>query len=160
MPALPLPKFSAALIGDVLQREALAENSDGLLILAHYPNYTVAMNRRLRTPLFTALNIDQTKFKIAEGGKRWRIDTRIGADFQLNNDYYASNPWDRGHLARRASAAWGDTGREAQQASDETYYFSNASVSRLGSAGRALLAIFFTRATSSGLRLASPVKFS
>jgi len=129
--SLPLPTFSAALIGDVLQRDELAPNPDGISILAHYPNYTLVTNRRLRTPLFSALNIDQNKFRISQGGKRWRIDSRIGADFQLNNDYYASNPWDLGHMARRASAAWGESGREAQRASDETYYFSNASLQHM-----------------------------
>jgi endonuclease G len=74
------------------------------------------------------LNIDQTQIKSVRRTNNWRIDTRIGAEFQLNNDYYRSNPWDRGHLARRATAAWGENGRQAKHASDDTFFYSNASL--------------------------------
>ncbi|NER82164.1 MAG: endonuclease, partial [Leptolyngbya sp. SIO1D8] len=47
---------------------------------------------------------------------------------QLNNDYYFSNPLDRGHLASRSSAAWGDSRREAKLAADDTFYYSNAAL--------------------------------
>ncbi|PSN17952.1 endonuclease [filamentous cyanobacterium CCP5] len=120
---LPLPDFSPGLVGDVLEKLELTNG-----IYAQYHNYTVVMSRRLRTPLFAALNIDQSRFKSISRSDDWRIDTRIGAEYQLNNDYYNRNPWDRGHLARRAAAAWGDTSREAKHASDDTFFFSNATL--------------------------------
>ncbi|NER83292.1 MAG: endonuclease, partial [Leptolyngbya sp. SIO1D8] len=120
---VPLPDFSPSLIGFVLNKPELVDS-----VYAHYHNYTVAMNKDLRTPLFAALNIDQAKIHQVNRIDDWRIDTRIGAENQLNNDYYFSNPWDRGHLARRSSAAWGDSRREAKLAADDTFYYSNAAL--------------------------------
>ena len=120
---VPLPDFSPSLIGFVLEKPELVDG-----IYAHYHHYTIAMNKELRTPLFAALNIDQDKVKSVSRSDHWRIDTRIGAANQLNNDYYVSNPWDRGHLARRSTAAWGDSSREAKLASDDTFFYSNASL--------------------------------
>jgi len=120
---VPLPSFSASLIGSVLNRTGLERE-----IYAQYHNYTVVMNRELRTPIFAAVNIDQTKIKSVRRSSDWRIDSRIGADYQLNNDYYYRNPWDRGHLVRRAAAAWGETVTEAKHASDDTFFFSNCSL--------------------------------
>jgi len=122
---IPLPDFSPALTGSILRTPAL----DGE-VFAHYVNYTVAMNRQThrRSAVFAALNIDQTQVRQVQRTDRWRLDTRIGAEFQLDNDYYHSNPWDRGHLARRASAAWGVSNAAAGRASDETFYFSNATL--------------------------------
>lgn len=120
---VPLPEFSPSLIGDVLNKPEL---TDG--VYADYLHYSVATHRKFRTPLFAALNIDQNQLKQVKRSDRWRIDSRIGADYQLNNDYYRSNPWDRGHLARRSSSSWGHTVSEARRASDETFYFSNASL--------------------------------
>lgn len=120
---LPMPSFSPRLAGAVLNKPEL-ENG----IYAGYVNYTIVTNKALRSPIFVALNIDQNQLKDSERRDNWQIDTRIGAEFQLNNDYYYNNPWDRGHLARRASASWGSSIREAQRASDETFYYSNASL--------------------------------
>lgn len=69
-------------------------------------------------------NGDQDKIRSAKRGK-WNIDERVG-DFQLDNEFYRSNPWDRGHLARRSSAAWGDSDEEAKEASDATMFYTNA----------------------------------
>ncbi|MEM1300049.1 MAG: DNA/RNA non-specific endonuclease [Pseudomonadota bacterium] len=126
---LPLPGFAPDLIERVLERDDLAEDpGTGKRLLAHYHNYTVAMHQVERTPLYAALNINQEQFRSVGRSNNWRTDSRIGDENQLNNDYYTSNPWDRGHLARRSSAAWGATGREAKLASDDTFFFSNASL--------------------------------
>ena len=120
---VPLPAFSPSVAGDVLRRPTLRDE-----VFAEYANYTVAMHREFRTPLFAALNVDQDLYKSTARSDDWRIDSRIGAENQLDNAYYRSNPWDRGHLARRATAGWGATPREAQRASNETFYYSNASL--------------------------------
>lgn len=120
---LPLPDFSPSLAGDVVRNNLLSNG-----VLAHYVNYTIITHKLQRSPILAALNIDQNLLKTARRNNDWRIDTRIGAEFQLDNDYYRRNPWDRGHLARRASVAWGATRREAQRASDETFYYSNATL--------------------------------
>ncbi|MEL6604297.1 MAG: DNA/RNA non-specific endonuclease [Cyanobacteria bacterium J06614_10] len=121
---LPLPTFSPAIVGHVLNDRL--QLRDGTY--ADYVNYTIVMNRVRRSPLYAALNIDQNLLKNARRKRGWDIDTRIGAEFQLNNDYYKSNPWDRGHLARRSSIAWGNTAREAKKASDATFFFPNATL--------------------------------
>ena len=82
---IPLPSFSPSVIGDVLENDGLAADADGVMAVADYPHYSVAMNRRERLALSAALNIDQKKFVISTS-RDWRIDTRIGADFQFNND--------------------------------------------------------------------------
>ncbi|MQX38292.1 DNA/RNA non-specific endonuclease [Roseospira navarrensis] len=122
---VPLPGFSAALDGLVLRVPTLDRE-----VFAHYVNYTVAMNRQphRRSAVFAALNIDRMRLRPVSRSDRWRIDSRIGADFQLDNAYYRDNPWDRGHLARRASAAWGDSNAAAGRASDETFYYANAAL--------------------------------
>ena len=123
--SLPLPSFSPVLAGDVLVNSRL---TDGFL--ADYVNYSIITHQQLRSPILCAFNIDQNLIKRVDRSNNWRIDSRIGAEFQLDNDYYRGrdNDWDRGHLARRASAAWGQTKREAKRASDETFYYSNATL--------------------------------
>lgn len=120
---LPMPTFSPSLVGNVLEKPILREG-----IYADYVNYSIVMNRVTRSPIFAALNINQRLLQSVARKREWDIDTRIGADFQLDNDYYFNNPWDRGHLAMRASAAWGNSKREAKKASDSTFFFPNATL--------------------------------
>ncbi len=120
---LPVPTFAPSLAGDVLRSPLLEDD-----IFASYINYSIITHRLRRSAIIVCANIDQNLFKNAKRKKGWKIDTRIGADFQLDNDYYGNNPWDRGHLARRRSLAWGKTEREAKRASDDTFYYSNAAL--------------------------------
>ncbi|MBE9171702.1 DNA/RNA non-specific endonuclease [Cyanobium sp. LEGE 06143] len=114
---LPMPKFRTELSAELLNKGEVF----------HYPNYSVVMNGSpdKRSPVIACLNIDQVQLKSTKRTDRWRIDPRIGVTNQLDNNYYKNNPWDKGHMARRASAAWGSTVRDAQYASDETFYYSN-----------------------------------
>ena len=117
---LPIPRFRTKLAAELF--------SEGRTFT--YPNYSVVMNGNSakRSPAVVCLNIDQNQLQNTQRKDRWRLDTRIGAANQLDNDYYANNPWDRGHMARRASAAWGSTVVDAQLASDETFYYSNSTL--------------------------------
>lgn len=120
---LPMPSFSPTLVGNVLRKPELRDD-----IYVDYINFTVIMNRVRRSPLVTALNIDQNLLKKVQRKRGWDIDTRVGRKYQLDNDYYANNYWDRGHLARRANAAWGNSKQEARRASDATFFFTNAAL--------------------------------
>lgn len=120
---LPVPSFAPSLAGDVLRNSLLEDD-----IFANYINYSIITNRVRRSTIVTCANIDQNLIKNVRRKRGWDIDTRIGADFQLDNDYYRNNPWDRGHLARRGSLAWGKTEREAKRASDDTFYYPNAAL--------------------------------
>ncbi|MDP2203785.1 MAG: DNA/RNA non-specific endonuclease [Methylicorpusculum sp.] len=115
---LPMPRFSIDLSPEVHEAGKVFD----------YPTYSLVMNSSAnkRSPVIVCLNIDQDKLKSTSRSDRWRTDPRIGADNQLDNAYYANNPWDRGHMARRTSAAWGDTRRDAQLAADETFFYSNS----------------------------------
>jgi len=118
-----LPQFRAEITEEVLSRPELRDGK-----YADYIYYTVAMHREFRTPLFAALNIDRSKSVTTQRTSRWNVDSRVGAENQLNNDYYRRNDWDRGHLAMRYAAAWGETGRKAQKAADATFFYTNAAL--------------------------------
>lgn len=120
---VPLPGFQPSLIGDVLRSDRLRDD-----VFADYLNYTVVTSARLRSPIYAALNIDQTRLHSVPRRRRWDLDTRIGDAYQLDNDYYYDNRWDRGHMARRASASWGASKNDARKASDDTFYYSNAAL--------------------------------
>lgn len=118
---LPLPVARPQRAGNILRRDIL---TDG--ILAEYPNYGVVTDIAKRAPVFAVQLINQPETKKTNRTDRWKQDSRIGPENQLDNSYYANNPWDKGHMARRDSAGWGNTEQEAQKASDETFYYSNA----------------------------------
>ncbi len=125
---VPLPTFSAELKKAVLKRTKLRNG-----IYADYVNYTVVMDENRRAPIFAALNIDQNLMRKTKRSNKWKIDSRIGKDLQLDNDYYrdrggVKNPWDRGHLAMRDNAGWGASTKDAQHAANETFYYSNCTL--------------------------------
>lgn len=53
---IPFPDFSPSLAGSVLRKDTLEQE-----IYVNYYNYTVVINEELRTPIFNAFNIDQSK---------------------------------------------------------------------------------------------------
>lgn len=116
----PLPGFGPGLEGEIARSEQLRDG-----VYADYPTYTVVMNARRRSAAFVALNIQQRKLG-GEGSRSWSYDTRLDHELQLDDDYYRRNVWDRGHMAMRASAAWGDTRAERNRNSRETYYWTNS----------------------------------
>ncbi len=115
---LPIPSFSTELSSEVHEQGKIY----------HYPTYSLVMNNNAnkRSPVIVCLNADQNKFHKTKRSDRWRIDSRIGYDNQLDNEYYSNNPWDRGHMARRTTAAWGNSLRDSQYAADETFFYSNS----------------------------------
>lgn len=94
-----------------------------------YHHFSVIMNREIRLAFVAAVNFDATaKFRqTREGADRWFMDPRIDAAFQAGKECYADNPLDRGHLVRRADAAWGGSAEEAAQANEDTFHFTNCS---------------------------------
>jgi endonuclease G, mitochondrial len=94
-----------------------------------YHHYSVIMNSDRKLALVSAVNLDAgAKFQLNRQGKdRWFYDPRIDRDAQIGDELYGSNPLDRGHLTRRADAAWGDTEEEARLANDDTFHWTNCS---------------------------------
>mmetsp|Transcript_22512 Transcript_22512/g.48884 ORF Transcript_22512/g.48884 Transcript_22512/m.48884 type:complete len:394 (-) Transcript_22512:78-1259(-) len=127
---VPLPTYSEGLADDVLERDTLSPDANDHRTLRHYANYSIVMSKQYRTAIFAALNIDQDpeKLQTTHSTKGWRKDDAIGDDYQLNNDYYSKNVWDKGHLAPDAAAGWGESEEDRIAATNDTYYYSNASL--------------------------------
>jgi endonuclease G len=120
--AVPLPKLTADI-------KSLAVKVPGSGNELKYYHYSVIMNQRRRLAFVSAGNLDaKAKFTHErEGPDKWFMDPRISEDFQAGEEIYSANPLDRGHLVRRADAAWGKTAEEARLANDDTFHFTNCS---------------------------------
>eukprot|EP00751_Fragilariopsis_kerguelensis_P021060 CAMPEP_0170893632 /NCGR_PEP_ID=MMETSP0734-20130129/42556_1 /TAXON_ID=186038 /ORGANISM="Fragilariopsis kerguelensis, Strain L26-C5" /LENGTH=430 /DNA_ID=CAMNT_0011284203 /DNA_START=203 /DNA_END=1495 /DNA_ORIENTATION=- len=134
VPAVPLPSFSNSLHDDVLERDTLSSSSSGVgeeigrrRIYRHYHHHTIVMSKTYRTALFAALTVDQSQLEKTDHTAGWRIDEAVGADHQLNGEYYTHNVWDRGHLAPDATAGWGNSA-DRITATNDTYYYTNATL--------------------------------
>ena len=78
-----LPAFSQRISGDIVRDERLDRG-----YLVHYPHYSLAMNKRFRSPAFVALNIDQNLIKpVDSDSNRWVIDSVVGSRNQLNETF-------------------------------------------------------------------------
>lgn len=96
-------------------------------VLLAYTHFSVLMRPDKRLAAVTALAMDGKKLvDLDRAGIQWRLDPRIPEDQQTGERVYARNDIDRGHLVRRASAVWGDTRAEAQQANEDTFHYTNA----------------------------------
>jgi endonuclease G len=116
---VPLPQPTNTIAPKVLRV------GDGVELKYH--RYSVIMNRARRLAFVSAVNIDAdapVQYR-REGKDSWHFDPRIGEEFQADNEFYADNPLDRGHLTRRADAAWGATEAEAKRANDDTFHWTN-----------------------------------
>lgn len=94
-----------------------------------YHHYSVILNGERRMAFVAAVNLHgKAPFTHSrEGGDRWFFDPRIDRKYQAGGEFYKHNDLDRGHLVRRADAAWGETEEEAWTASDDTFHFTNCS---------------------------------
>lgn len=124
--AVPLPKLGAAIRGDAAR---IPGKKKGQELELKYYHYSVMMNRKRRIAFVAAVNLSaNAKFHHEREGKdRWFFDPRIDEALQAGNEFYKSNPLDRGHLVRRADSAWGPTAKSAKQANDDTFHFTNCS---------------------------------
>ena len=118
--SLPMPEPQNTIIRNVL-------TVDGGGHELKYHHYSVIMNKARRLAYVSAVNIKSgARFHHKrEGGDKWYFDPRVGEEFQAGNEFYADNPMDRGHLTRRADAAWGETEEEARIANDDTFHWTN-----------------------------------
>jgi endonuclease G len=115
---VPLPDFN-----NDLQNFVLYVNDDPLL---HYIHFSLVMHNERCLAIYTAHNIDGKNMKKVKRDKdNWKFDQRIDRDFQIGNEGYVYNPWDRGHLVRRAAVLWGSL-HEAKLANDDTFHYTNA----------------------------------
>lgn len=123
---VPMPTLSAA----AREKAFTFDGVDGAAALElKYHNFSVIMNREARLAFVAAVNLNgaATFRQTREGSDRWFRDPRLDEAFQAGNEFYSDNPLDRGHLVRRADAAWGSTAAEAAAANEDTFHFTNCS---------------------------------
>lgn len=122
---IAMPKPNSQLVNEILFDSDLRDDC-----ILDYENYSVIMNaaEEKRSAAVVAFMFDQNLFKKTKRARRWNLDSRIDFDDQLDNDYYRHNVWDRGHLARRSTAGWGQTTTQAQRSANDTFFYTNAAL--------------------------------
>lgn len=112
--AVPMP--SAACRGNLVQAGRVFD----------YIHFSLVMHCDRKSALYTAHNIDVSlKRSVPRTG--WDEETRLPGSQQTGPEAYSNNPWDRGHLVRRAAVAWGSQ-QKAQDASDSSFFYTNAAL--------------------------------
>ncbi|MEJ6395953.1 DNA/RNA non-specific endonuclease [Gymnodinialimonas sp. 2305UL16-5] len=111
----PMPELSLA-----FKRDAV---NFGKAQTIPYTHFSVCQSAKRRLARFVAWNTDAAR-KVQLGRHGFKLDARIGAEFQLDDTLYANNRLDRGHIARRADLAWGSI-EEAKRANEDSFFFTN-----------------------------------
>ena len=74
---------------------------------------------------WVAWNVDGNGLSSSRAaGSSSSVDPAYDAEHQVDDDLYANNRLDRGHIARRADLLWG-TREEAQRANMDSFLFTN-----------------------------------
>lgn len=125
---VPLPKLTNVSRPKAFSLPGLSGNSQYEL---KYHHYSILFNKDRKLAFAAGVNYDPTapvQFQ-RQGSDKWFYDPRVQPEeeLQAGEDLYVGNPLDRGHLVRRADAAWGETEEEAKLANDDTFHFTNCS---------------------------------
>lgn len=92
-----------------------------------YTHYSLRFRPDRRFAAVTAMAMDGARlFDLPREGIAWEFDPRLPREQQAGPEIYRDNDLDKGHLVRRASACWGATRAEAEQANVETFFYTNA----------------------------------
>ncbi|ATE67476.1 endonuclease [Rhizorhabdus dicambivorans] len=115
---LPLPTFTPTARKDLASLDEKAE--------LRYCHFSVWLSRARRLPRMVAWNIDGATIQyLGRKGLDFVKDERGDLeDYQIGDELYAGNPFDRGHVARRADLCWGSD-EEAARANRDSFYFTN-----------------------------------
>jgi endonuclease G, mitochondrial len=119
--AFPQPKTS------ILKFIAKVNNTDSVVL--KYYNYSTIFHSVRMMPIISGVNVEGDLNKRLDNSQRkdnWLRDNRIGYDIQLDDAYYKSSGFDRGHMSRREDANWGATAEEAKRNADLTCMYTNA----------------------------------
>lgn len=98
--------------------------------LIPYHHFSILFHRFRRFALVAGVNYDPlAPFQLSrdDGREDWKYDFRLEPveELQVGEFLYEDNPLDKGHLVRRADAAWGRTEKEARLAADDTFHYTN-----------------------------------
>ncbi|EFM11043.1 DNA/RNA non-specific endonuclease [Paenibacillus curdlanolyticus YK9] len=102
----------------------VAELNNGNGSILNYTHFSIVMSKSRRLAFYTVVNIDGKQLKDVGRSDNWRYDPRIDRKYQVGNELYQQNPFDRGHLVRRRDPIWGP---DAATANDDTFHFTNCS---------------------------------
>lgn len=95
--------------------------------LLPYTHFSVLLRPDKKLAAVTALGIDGAQFhEVSRSGTNWRLDPRVPTEAQTGPDVYHRNDLDRGHLVRRASVLWGESREVAEQANQDSFFYTNA----------------------------------
>jgi endonuclease G, mitochondrial len=93
--------------------------------IRHYTHFSLAMSVSRRFCRWVAWNVDGNGLqKLTREGLAFVIDPAYEAKYQADDDLYAKNRLDRGHIARRADLLWGSR-EEAEKANLDSFFFTN-----------------------------------
>jgi len=118
----PLPK-----LGEKLKKKVafLLDNPNAYVLKYHH--YSTVQHAVRRMPVYSAINIlGKKRFDLDRGTDIWFRDRRIDFDVQLNDKFYAHSKMDKGHMARREDAEWGNNIESAKLSADMTCCYTNA----------------------------------
>lgn len=90
-----------------------------------YTHFSVIQHKERRTPLLTAVNVDGAQYVEHERDGKWVYDSRIDTKFQMGNEAYSNNSFDKGHMVRRRDPMWGPNADKGQ---DDTFVYTNAAL--------------------------------
>lgn len=128
---IPLPTLGAT----ALRYGSPAKVAGAADDVLRYLHFSLVLNGDLKRKMafFTAVNIDGTRWtSLDRGNDVWFYDPRVPEELQNGDELYGDEPgpsknyFDRGHLVRRLDPVWGDI-REAKQANDDTFQWTNCS---------------------------------
>jgi len=97
-----------------------------------YSRFSVVMHASRRFPLLTAVNIDGRRLRRVTRVNQWRLDARMDAKFQSDDNIYLSTLvpekvfFSRGHQVRLLDPCWGDSDEEAKRGMEDSFHFTNA----------------------------------
>jgi len=90
----------------------------------HCMHFSLAMSASRRFCRWVAWNVDGLTLSDEQERINFVRDPEYERDAQVGNEAYENNPFDRGHIARRADLCWG-LPDEARQANDDSFFYSN-----------------------------------
>jgi endonuclease G len=111
----------------------LAAEAEPLLVpgsknkcVLHYHNFSNVMHAKRRFAIYSAANVSfAQRYDMSRPEDVWRRDPRIRLDVQVENSYYVSNNFDRGHLTRREDLEFGPSPQDALASAADTCHWTN-----------------------------------
>jgi endonuclease G len=106
---------------------------NGELCILKYYHYSLAMNKKRRMLMWSAVNVDYSPERRSDKSRKefgtdtWRPDPRVPASIQIIKKelYDPAKTIDLGHIVRREDSCWGDTEKEIEYSNSDTFHMTN-----------------------------------